>query len=153
MFNKILWYTKFAWHNSCTNVFQVCDERQEADQRCIDCEQNFCLQCSKAHLRLNIAKTHTLVKVTGTEGRRYLTSIGQSISVTEINQGMGFKKFMMGLMGAARNFLLHVLPKIGHFPPYPVNKYTAKNKYISIFFITCTESCLFGLSSLARPFN
>ncbi|XP_045196444.2 tripartite motif-containing protein 45-like isoform X2 [Mercenaria mercenaria] len=55
---------------------EVCDEKQDAAQRCIDCEQNFCNHCSKAHLRLTIAKTHTLVNLDGAEGRRYLVSTG-----------------------------------------------------------------------------
>ncbi|KAL4233340.1 tripartite motif-containing protein 46 [Mactra antiquata] len=55
---------------------EVCEEKQEAIERCIDCEQNFCGACSKSHLRLNIAKNHTLVKINSPDGKHYLISTG-----------------------------------------------------------------------------
>ena len=52
----------------------MCEEKLDAVQRCVDCEQNFCKICSKAHFRLNIAKNHTLVNIDSVEGKRYLIS-------------------------------------------------------------------------------
>ncbi|KAK3582875.1 hypothetical protein CHS0354_012487 [Potamilus streckersoni] len=53
---------------------EICEEKLQAEKRCIECEQNFCSGCSKSHLKLKLAKDHTLISLTDPEGQRHLTT-------------------------------------------------------------------------------
>lgn len=55
---------------------EVCDEGSRAEKNCLECEQNMCQNCSRAHLKMTSSRTHHLVSLTdrGHAGEGQVTS-------------------------------------------------------------------------------
>lgn len=52
----------------------ICETKDPAVNRCVECAQNMCQGCSKNHLKIKSTRSHHLANMTDPEGRVYLTS-------------------------------------------------------------------------------
>lgn len=52
----------------------ICDTKEPAVNRCVECAQNMCKGCSRNHLKIKSTRNHHLANMTDPEGRVYLTS-------------------------------------------------------------------------------